>query len=601
MKSLTAKNLRKLWSEFFSSKNHAIISSASLIPENDPTVLFTTAGMHPLVPYLMGQKHPSGKRLANIQKCVRTGDIDEVGDDSHCTFFEMLGSWSLGDYFKENAIKFSHEFLTNKKYLGIDPSMLAVSVFEGDKDSPRDEESAKYWIECGLKKEQIYYLPKKNNWWGPPGLTGPCGPDTEMFIVRGENCSNECSPACECGNFLEIWNDVFMQYNKTGEGKFEPLSQKNVDTGMGLERTLCIIQGVSSVYETDVFVPIMKAVTSFIGENSLDEVETKKAKRIISDHIRTAVFMIGDGVTPSNVDQGYILRRLIRRAIRFAKQLGIDFSNISAIAKTVLEVYHSDYSELKNETLIIGEIEKEVQKFEKTLIKGLSEFEKLCSYLVGDVISGKSAFKLYDTYGFPLEMTQELAKEKGLTVNEEAFKSAFADHQKLSQAGAEQKFKGGLADDGVAVTRLHTATHLLHKALKIVLNDDTVSQKGSNITSERLRFDFNFSRPMTENEIKKTEGLVNEQIKKKLSITKKEMTVDEAKKTGAIGLFKYDEKVLVYFIGGNPEAKDKNSEVFSIEFCGGPHVENTSELGTFKIQKEQSSSAGVRRIKAVLE
>jgi len=590
MNNLTAKQLRKLWGEFFSSKNHAIISSASLIPENDPTVLFTTAGMHPLVPYLIGQKHPRGKRLANVQKCVRTGDIDDVGDDSHCTFFEMLGSWSLGDYFKEDAIKFSYEFLTGKKYLGIDKNQLAISVFEGDSDAPRDEESAKIWLECGISLKQIYYLPKKNNWWGPPGLTGPCGPDTEMFIIRGEKCSSECSPACDCGHFLEIWNDVFMQYNKTSEGKFEPLSQKNVDTGMGLERTLCIIQGKKSVYETDVFVPIMHAVSTFAGGHTLDDKSVVRSMRIVADHIRTAVFMIGDGVIPSNVDQGYILRRLIRRASRFAKQLGVDFSNIKEIAKVVLKVYNDDYSELKNETLIISEIEKEVQKFEKTLTKGLSEFEKLCSYLAGETISGKAAFKLYDTYGFPIEMTQELAHEKGLKVNEEAFHAAFREHQKLSQAGAEQKFKGGLADDGETVIKLHTATHLLHKALKVVLNDDTVSQKGSNITSERLRFDFNFSRPMTEEEIRKTEDLVNEQIKKSLPVTKKEMTVDEAKKLGAVGLFKYDEKVLVYFIDG-----------FSTEFCGGPHVQNTSELGTFRIQKEQSSSAGIRRIKAILE
>jgi len=596
MKDITAKQLRQMWLDFFKSKGHAIISSASLIPENDPTVLFTTAGMHPLVPYLLGEKHPAGTRLSDVQKCVRTGDIDEVGDNSHCTFFEMLGNWSLGDYFKQDMIKWSYEFLTSPDYLGIDPNRLAVSVFAGDDDCPRDEESAKLWETCGIAKDRIFYLPKENNWWGPAGVTGPCGPDTEMFIDNGQSkCCDECSPACDCGKYLEIWNDVFMQFNKTAEGKYEPLAQKNVDTGMGLERTLCILQGKKSVYETDLFAPIIGKIEEISGKKYGSNEETTRSIRIVADHVRTSVFMIGDekGISPSNVDQGYILRRLLRRAIRFAKALEIESGKLAEIAEVIIDEYKEVYTELAvNHDRIISEINTEEARFEKTIHNGIKEFEKVCGYLVGDTLSGKLAFKLYDTYGFPIEMTIELAKEKGLKVNVDDFNKAFAEHQKKSQAGAEQKFKGGLADNTEATSRLHTATHLMHAALKKVLNDENANQKGSNITEERLRFDFTFPRPMTKEEISDVEKLVNEAIAADVPVVCEEMTVEEAKAQGAVGLFtnKYGEKVKVYTMGQ-----------FSKEICGGPHANRTGELGKFRIVKEQSSSAGVRRIKAVLE
>lgn len=596
MNKITAKQLRQMWLNFWASKGHAVISSASLIPENDPTVLFTTAGMHPLVPYLLGEKHPAGKRLADVQKCVRTGDIDEVGDASHCTFFEMLGNWSLGDYFKKEMIPWSYEFLTSPDYLGIDPSRLAVSVFAGDDDCPRDTEAAELWENAGIAKDHIFYLPKENNWWGPAGITGPCGADTEMFIDNGNpKCCDTCSPACDCGKYLEIWNDVFMQFNKTADGKYEPLAQKNVDTGMGLERTLCIIQGKKSVYETDLFAPIIAKIEEISGKKYGSSDEVTRAIRIVADHVRTSVFMIGDekGVSPSNVDQGYILRRLLRRAIRFAKALEIESGKLSEIARVVVDEYKEVYTELNdNYDRIISEIDTEEARFEKTIQSGIKEFEKVCSYLVGDTLSGKLAFKLYDTYGFPIEMTVELAKEKNLKVNVADFDKAFREHQEKSHAGAEQKFKGGLADNTEATSRLHTATHLMHAALKKVLNDENANQKGSNITEERLRFDFTFPRPMTQEEIAEVERLVNEAIAADVEVVCEEMTVDEAKAQGAVGLFtnKYGEKVKVYTMG-----------TYSKEICGGPHAARTGELGKFKIVKEQSSSAGVRRIKAILE
>ncbi len=585
-----------MWFDFFRKHGHAIIGSASLIPENDPTVLFTTAGMHPLVPYLLGEKHPAGVRLADVQKCVRTGDIDEVGDASHCTFFEMLGNWSLGDYFKDEMIPWSYEFLTSPEYLGIDPKRLAVSVFAGDADCPRDERSAELWEKAGIARDRIFFLPKENNWWGPAGITGPCGPDSEMFIDNGQpKCCDECSPACDCGKYLEIWNDVFMQFNKTVDGKYEPLKQKNVDTGMGLERTLCILQGKKSVYETDLFAPIIAAIESIgSGKYGSDE-ETTKAIRIVADHIRTSVFMIGDekGVACSNVDQGYILRRLLRRAVRFAKKLDIEIGKLTVVAEAVIEEYKDVYPELEiNRDRIVNEITAEEERFERTLQGGIKEFEKLCHYLVGDTISGKASFKLYDTYGFPIEMTVELAKEKGLKVNIDDFNKAFAEHQQKSHAGAEQKFKGGLADHSEATARLHTATHLMHRALKEVLHDDNANQKGSNITEERLRFDFTFPRALTPEEIREVEDKVNEAIKADVPVVCEEMTVEEAREQGAVGLFtaKYGEKVKVYTMGK-----------YSKEICGGPHASHTGELGHFRIVKEQSSSAGVRRIKAVLE
>ncbi len=596
MKKITAKDLRNMWTDFFKKRGHAVISSASLIPENDPTVLFTTAGMHPLVPYLLGEPHPAGKRLCDCQKCVRTGDIDEVGDESHCTFFEMLGNWSLGDYFKDEMVKWSYEFLTSKEYLGIDPDRLAVTVFEGDADCKRDEKTAKLWQECGIKKENIFYLPKKHNWWGPAGLTGPCGSDTEMFVDTGKpKCGANCSPACDCGKYLEIWNDVFMEFNKTADGKYEPLSQRNVDTGMGLERALMVFQGKKSVYETDLFAPIIGCIEKLSDKKYASGGETARAMRIVADHVRTSTFILGDerGVTPSNVDQGYVLRRLLRRAVRFAANLDIKGGDLSRIAAAVVENYKEVYPELKdNENKIEGEINTEVERFEKTLQGGIREFEKLSKYLVGTVVSGKAAFKLYDTYGFPIEMTVELAKEHGFTVNIADFEKAFEEHRQKSHAGAEQKFKGGLADNTETVARLHTATHLMHRALKEVLNDENANQKGSNITAERLRFDFSFPRPMTQEEIKAVEDKVNEAIKADAEIVCEEMSVEDAKKKGAVGLFsaKYGEKVKVYTMGK-----------YSTEICGGPHANRTGELGHFRIVKEQSSSAGVRRIKAVLE
>lgn len=593
MRRLSSKELRNIWLKFYQNKGHAVIGSASLIPENDPTVLFTTAGMHPLVPYLLGEKHPAGKRLCNIQKCVRTGDIDEVGDATHLTFFEMMGNWSLGDYFKEEMISWSFEFLTSPEYLGIDKDNLAVSVFGGDEDAPRDEESAKIWEKCGIKRENIFYLPKKNNWWGPAGLTGPCGPDTEMFFDTGKpKCSPECSPACDCGKYVEIWNDVFMQYFKDAEGKFSPLSQKNVDTGMGLERTLCFLQGKKSVYETDVFQDIITKIEELSGKKY--EGENLKAFRIIADHIRTAVFILGDqrGVTPSNVGQGYVLRRLIRRAIRYGKMLDLNSKSLTELAQTIIDQYKDVYNELEvNAEKVIKELEMETERFERTLNTGLKEFERTVKNIQGNVIDGVSAFRLYDTYGFPLEMTQELAKEHGLQVDEKGYHEAFAAHQAKSQSGAEQIFKGGLADHSEETTKLHTATHLLQAALRKVLGEE-VFQRGSNITAERLRFDFSFGRKVEKDELEKVEKMVNDVISKDLPVTVEEMTVEEAKNNGALGVFesRYGEKVKVYTIGN-----------FSKEICGGPHVTHTGVLGKFKIQKEESSSAGVRRIKAVLE
>lgn len=595
MKEITSSQLRTKFLEFFKNKSHAIIRSSSLIPENDPTVLFTTAGMHPLTPYLLGQKHPQGNRLANVQKCVRTGDIDEVGDNSHLTFFEMLGNWSLEDYFKKESISWSWEFLTSPDYLGIDKNRLAVSVFAGDEDAPRDEESANLWKQCGLKADKIFYLPKKNNWWGPAGVTGPCGPDTEIFFVSdAEKCCEECSPACDCGKYLEIWNNVFMQYNKQTDGSFVPLEQKNVDTGMGLERTVAVLNGFGNVYETDAFKGAIILIEKLSGEKHLQDGVFTRSIRIVADHLRTAVFMLGDevGVVPGNVDQGYVLRRLIRRATRIAGGLNIKAEGLAEIAAHYIRQYENVYSELKtNEGKIIEELLREIEKFNRTLEHGEKEFERIAARLQGSQIDDVTAFRLYDTFGFPIELTVELAKERGLTVDVEGYRRCFAEHQKKSQAGSEQKFKGGLADSSEQTTKLHTATHLLQAALIRVLGDE-VKQKGSNITVERLRFDFSFHRPMTEEEIAKTQGLVNEYISAAAPIVCEEMTVERARGLNAIGLFgdKYGETVKVYTMGQ-----------ISREICGGPHADNTGELGRFEITKEQSSSSGVRRIKAELK
>lgn len=589
---MKANELRRKYIEFFKKHNHVEIESASLIPENDPSVLFTTAGMHPLVPYLLGEKHPEGKRLTDVQKCLRTGDIDEVGDDSHLTFFEMLGNWSLGDYFKKEAISMSYEFLT--KELGIPPEKLSVSCFAGDDKIPRDEETARIWNELGIDKDRIYFYDRGENWWGPAGETGPCGPDTEIFYDTGkEPCSPECGPSCDCGKYLEIWNNVFMAYHKDKEGNYTELKQKNVDTGLGLERVLSIMNGKTSVYDTELFQPIISKIEEISGKK-YDE-STARDFRIIADHLRAATFVLGDdkAVTPSNVDQGYVLRRLIRRTSRELRKIGVETNKMNDIAEVIINQYQDVYPELsRNREFILTELDKEEKTFNKTLDRGLKAAEKLFELIKDEpVLSGPLAFKLYDTFGFPIELTQELAEEKGKKVDVDGFYKKYKEHQEQSRKGAAQKFKGGLADQSEATTKLHTATHLLNAALRKVLGDE-VYQKGSNITPERLRFDFSFGRKLTPEELQEVSRLVNEAIESELPVTCEEMTVEEAKKQGAIGVFdkKYGDKVKVYSIGD-----------FSKEICGGPHVSNTSELGKFRIMKEQSSSSGVRRIKAKLE
>ena len=599
MANWTSKELRAMYLKFFESKGHAVIPSASLIPENDPTVLFTTAGMHPLVPYLLGAHHPAGNRLTDVQKCIRTGDIDEVGDASHLTFFEMLGNWSLGDYFKKEAIAWSWEFLTSPQWLGLDPSRLAVSVFAGNEDCPRDEESAAIWAECGLPKERIFFLPKENNWWGLGSGVGPCGPDTEMFIIRDQPpCGPDCSPACDCGRYLEIWNDVFMQFNRTEAGELEPLAKKNVDTGMGLDRTIAVLQGKASVYETDIFAPIIGEIESLSGLRYGQDEESTRAFRIVADHLRTATFILGDerGVTPSNLDQGYVLRRLIRRAVRFGRKLSLPDGFTAQIAQVVIEQYGEVYPELAaNHDRILSELLQEESRFAKTIAQGLKEFDKLVGWMTKTgaekVINGKTAFRLYDTFGYPLEMTIEMAKEQGFTVDEAGYAAAFAEHQKKSHAGSEQRFKGGLADTGEATARLHTATHLLNAALRTLL-DSGITQRGSNITAERLRFDFNFPRKLEPAELQAVEDWVNQAIEADVPVVCEEMPLEEARARNAMGVFssKYGDVVKVYTMGD-----------YSCEICGGPHAARTGELGRFKIQKEQASSAGVRRIRAVLE
>lgn len=592
---MKAAELREKYLKFFESKNHKRIKSASLIPENDPTVLFTTAGMHPLVPYLLGEKHPQGTRLTNVQKCIRTGDIDEVGDICHLTFFEMLGNWSLGDYFKREAIEYSFEFLTGSENLNIPLENLAFSVFSGDADAPFDSEAFAIWRGLGVKESRIAKLGKKHNWWGPAGQTGPCGPDTEMFYWVGLAPAPDVFDP-ENKNWVEIWNDVFMQYNKTVDGKFEPLVQTNVDTGMGLERVTAVLQGKKSCYETELFIPLFAKLDEI--RNIKDDVARERSthERIVVEHIRAATFIMADDVTPGNVDQGYILRRLIRRAIREARKIGITESFTSQIAGTVIENYAYFYNELaKNEDKIIKAFSDEENQFAHTLEKGTKEFEKIIekipAHIQKKVLSGKTAFFLYETYGFPIELTEEMANERGFEVDKEGFAKAFEKHQELSRQGAEQKFKGGLADNSELTTALHTATHLLHAALRKVLGTH-VEQKGSNITADRLRFDFSHNDKMTSEQIAEVEKLVNDAISRNLEISILETTVNEAKNQGAIGLFedKYAEKVKVYTIGD-----------FSKEICGGPHVSNTASMGKFKIQKEESSSRGVRRIKAILE
>ncbi len=594
---MTAHELREKYLTFFRSHGHAEVSGKSLIPENDPTVLFTTAGMHPLVPYILGEAHPAGNRLANVQRCLRTGDIDEVGDESHLTFFEMLGNWSLGDYFKREAIEMSWEFLTSPDWLGIPAERISVTVFAGDEDVPVDEESASIWRAIGVPEDRIYYLPRSDNWWGPAGKTGPCGPDTEMFVDTGVPGTPESRPGVSDGKYLEIWNDVFMQYTKDEDGSFSSMERRCVDTGMGVERTVMILQGKRSVYETEIFRPLIASIEELAGVSYGSSEEVDKSIRIIADHIRTATFVLGDEnpTVPSNVAQGYVLRRLIRRAMRHGRKLGLEGSFLSGPANVVIDTYGGFYSMLQESRVrIVEELEKEEERFIKTLRNGEREFEKLLPNLAKNPrreIPGRVAFRLYDTFGFPIEMTQEIAAEQGFTVDVAAFETAFAKHREKSKLDANQSFKGGLADQSTITTNLHTATHLMHQALRDVLGEH-VQQKGSNITPDRLRFDFSHPEKMTPEQVQAVERIVNEKIGADLEISMETMSLEKAKASGALAFFgdRYDEIVKVYSIGD-----------YSKEVCGGPHAGRTGALGTFRIVKEQSSSQGVRRIKAVLE
>jgi len=595
---MTTEELVELYIRFFAERGHVRVPGASLLPENDSTILFTPAGMQPLVPFLMGEVHPAGKRLVSLQKCIRTGDIENVGDPSHLTFFEMLGNWSLGDYWKRESIEWSYEFLTGREWLGFDPDRLSVTVFAGDSGVPPDEEAAAIWEETGIPRDRIFFLGMDENWWGPTGRTGPCGPDTEMFVDTGlPPCSAGCRPGCSCGRYFEVWNDVFMEYRKTTEGRYEPLDGKNVDTGMGVERTAAMMSGKRSVFDIPEFEGLFAVIRTLAGIGEKPARDTLRSMRIIADHVRTSVHILGDdmGVPPSNLDQGYVLRRLIRLAVRHGRKLGISSRFTGGLAGTVIETEGGRYPELvRNRDRIGEELEREEELFERTLQSGLREFEKLLPGLLEDpsgTVPGRVVFRLYDTYGFPPEFTMDLAAEHGMKVDMEGYGRAFEEHRELSRKGAEKKFSGGLADHSTMVTRLHTATHLLQAALRHVLGDH-VAQKGSNITGERLRFDFSHPEKMTPEEIGEVEDWVNAVIEADLPVEWRELSPDEALEMGAIGLFtdRYGEIVKVYTVEG-----------YSCEVCGGPHVGRTGELGHFRIISEKSSSSGVRRIKAVLE
>ena len=583
---MKAIEIRNKYLKFFEKYGHKVIPSAPLIPENDPSVLFTTAGMHPLVPYLLGEKHPEGTRLTDYQKCVRTVDIDDVGDNRHLTFFEMLGNWSLGDYFKEESIKMSFEFLT--KELNIPAEKLSVTCFEGDESAPKDEVAAQCWKKAGIPEERIYFFGKEDNWW-IAGDVGPCGPDTEMFYDTGkEPCSDNCNPSCGCGKYVEIWNNVFMEYYKDAEGNYTKLKQQNVDTGLGLERMTMLLQGKETPFETELFMPMMEKL------KELAKIDNIQSRRIVSEHLRSSMMIIADGGRPSNVDRGYVLRRLIRRMTRHLNKLGIDLNEISNLIELNVENLKEMYPELKtNKETIKSVLIEEKDKFVKTLERGEREFNKEINKAKEQgktKIDGQVVFKLYDTYGFPSEITSELAKEQGFEIDIDEFNKLFKQHQEKSRSGSEQKFKGGLADQNEETIAYHTATHLLNAALKVVIGED-VHQRGSNITAERMRFDFNCDHKLTDEEKKKVEELVNSWIQESIPVTVEEMKKEDAIKSGAECMFieKYPDTVTVYTIGD-----------ISKELCGGPHVKNTNELGTFKIKKEEASSAGVRRIKAVL-
>ncbi len=589
---MKAIEIRNKYLEFFKRHGHAVIPSAPLIPENDPSVLFTTAGMQPLVPYLLGEKHPEGTRLTDFQKCLRTNDIDEVGDNRHLTYFEMLGNWSLGDYFKEESIAMSFEFLT--KELGIPIEKLSVTCFAGDEDCQRDEVTASCWKKAGIPEDRIYYFGKDDNWW-IAGEEGPCGPDTEMFYDTGKpKCSENCNPSCGCGKYVEIWNNVFMEFFKTKDGKYTKLKQRNVDTGLGLERMAMLLQGKETPFDTELFKPVMDKLQELAGKN--DSIESR---RIVAEHLRASMMIIQDGGLPSNVDRGYILRRLIRRMVRHLRKLQINLNELGELIDLNINTLKEMYPELhQNSDKIKSVIIEEKDKFEKTLERGEREFNKIVNRMKNegqDTISGQDLFTLYETYGFPPEVTQDLAREAGLKVDTTEFDKLFKEHQEKSRMGSEQKFKGGLAGTGEQEVRYHTATHLLNAALKVILGKD-VHQKGSNITPERMRFDFSCDHKLTDDEKKKVEDLVNEWIAQGLDVKCEEMKKDDAIKSGAECMFieKYPDIVTVYSIGNDKETVSK-------ELCGGPHVKNTSELGHFKIKKEEASSAGVRRIKAILE
>ena len=584
---MKAIEIRNKYLNYFKKLGHKIIPSAPLIPENDPSVLFTTAGMQPLVPYLLGEKHPEGTRLTDYQKCLRTNDIDEVGDNRHLTYFEMLGNWSLGDYFKEESVAMSFEFLT--KELGIPVEKLSVTCFAGDEDAPRDEITAECWKKAGIPEDRIYFYGKDDNWW-IAGEEGPCGPDTEMFYdTEKPACGPDCQPSCDCGKYVEIWNNVFMEYYKTKDGKYEKLKQHNVDTGLGLERMTMLLQGKETPFDTELFAPIMEKL------EELEKVDDIASRRIVAEHLRASMMVIADGGRPSNIDRGYVLRKLIRRMSRHLNKLQVDLSELEGLIDLDIDILKEMYPELeKNRDTIKQVIIEEKDKFMKTLAHGEKEFEKAINKAKNEnknVIDGQTIFKLYETYGFPPEITADLAREQGFEIDNSEFEKLFKEHQEKSRMGSEQKFKGGLAEQNEKTIAYHTATHLLHKALQIVLGEHA-TQKGSNITTERLRFDFSHPEKMTKEQLQQVEDIVNEQIKRDLPVTCEEMTLEEAKKSGAMGLLenKYGDKVKVYTIGD-----------FSKEICGGPHVSHTGELGHFKIKKEESSSAGVRRIKAVLE
>ena len=589
---MRVQELREMYLNYFKDKGHSVIASASLFPEDDPTVLFTSAGMHPLVPYLLGQPHPEGKRLTNVQKCVRTTDIEGVGDTTHLTFFEMLGNWSLGDYWKKEAITWSYEFLTSKKYLGFNPDKLSVTVFEGDEDAPRDDEAADAWRSVGIPEERIYFLGKEDNWW-IAGNSGPCGPCSEMFIEVDEipKCGPDCRPGCHCGHFVEVWNDVFMTFRKLDDGTLEPLPMKSIDTGMGIERTLAMLQGVPTVFDTELFIPLIDRVKELSNKEECTE-EDERLIRIIVDHVRSAVMIMSDDrkIGPSNVEQGYIVRRLLRKAIHSADRLGVGQGFMDTLAEIVIEMFKDLYGEVeRNKEFIMNNLTAEEAKFRKTLTKAIRRFERI--YNETGTITGEDAFLLFTSFGLPLEMTRDLAEEKGIQIDMDEFTKQFEEHREISRTATQGKFKGGLSEHSEQIVKLHTATHLLQAALRKVLGDE-VTQNGSNITEERLRFDFTFSRKLTPEEVEEVEKLVNDIISQDLEVTQQFLQYDEAIGKGALAFFKenYGETVSVYSVGD-----------FSLELCGGPHVERTGSLGRFKIGKQKKIGAGIVRVRATVE